>query len=229
MSDHRFIPLSYEPLTDEERIRRVKSYHDGMSTRRSVRKFSADPVPVEAIEWAVRAAGLAPSGANLQPWHFVIVSDPATKARIREAAEQEERVNYEKRFPQEWKDALEPLGTDWRKEYLEIAPHLIAVFAAVHGAPRSAEGPGEAAKHYYVSESVGIATGFLLSALHLAGLATLTHTPSPMGFLRKILRRPANERAYVLIPVGRPASDATVPDIERKPLDEIMTRFQPEP
>jgi nitroreductase len=185
-------------------------------------------VPVDLIEWAVRAAGLAPSGANLQPWHFVIVSDRETKARIREAAEREEKLNYEKRFPREWKRALEPLGTDWHKEYLEFAPHLIAVFAVVHGERSGGVTAGEFAKHYYVSESVGIATGFLLSALHLAGLATLTHTPSPMGFLREILGRPSNERAYVLIPVGHPAPDATVPDIEKKPMSAIMTRFREE-
>ncbi len=223
--EERFIPLRFERLAPEEQTRRLREYHDRLKTRRSVRAFSSEPVPLELIEWAIRVAGTAPSGANLQPWHFVVISDPEAKHRIREAAEAEERENYERRFPSEWKEKLGPLGTDWRKEFLEIAPHLIAVFAIVHG-HRPAKGmPGAASKHYYVSESVGIATGFLLSALHMAGLATLTHTPSPMGFLREILRRPSNERAYMIIPVGYPATDAVVPDISKKPLAEILTRF----
>ena len=221
-----FVPLRFERISPEEQIRRVRDHHDRMIARRTVRAFSPEPVPIELLEWAVRTAGTAPSGANLQPWRFVLVTDPATKSRIREAAEAEERSNYETRFPPEWKDRLGPLGTDWRKEFLEIAPHLIVVFAVSYAKPRGAPlSAGEMTKHYYVSESVGIATGFLLGALHLAGLATLTHTPSPMGFLREILGRPANERPFLLIPVGYPAPDASVPDISRKPLDDILIRI----
>ena len=222
MKEKRFITLEFERLPAEEQRRRVRKYHDRMLTRRSVRDFSSEPVPFELIEWAVRAAGKAPSGANLQPWHFVVVGDPEIKKKIREAAEAEERINYEKRFPDEWKDRLEPLGTDWHKESLEQAPYLIVVFAIVHGVPDKPSTPGEVIKHYYVSESVGIATGFLLTALHMAGLATLTHTPSPMGFLRTILERPTNEKAYMLIPTGYPAEGAKVPDITKKPVDEIL-------
>ena len=224
MNEKRFIPLEFERLPLEEQRRRVRAYHDRMVSRRSVRDFSDKPVPFELVEWAIRAAGRAPSGANLQPWRFVVVGDPEIKKKIREAAEAEERINYESRFPQEWKDRLEPLGTDWHKESLEKAPYLIAVFAIVHGVPDKPSSSGEVIKHYYVSESVGIATGFLLTALHMAGLATLTHTPSPMGFLRTILERPSNERAYMLIPVGYPADGARVPDITKKPVDEILIR-----
>ncbi len=229
MEGSRFVPLAFERLDPPEQVRRVREYHDRIAGRRSVRAFSPEPVPAELIEWAVRAAGRAPSGANLQPWRFVLIGDPDTKRRIREAAEAEEKLNYAARFPRQWKERLEPLGTDWRKGYLEDAPYLIAVFAIVHGGSTVAGRSGEAAKHYYVSESVGIATGFLLSALHLAGLATLTHTPSPMGFLREILQREGNERAFVLIPVGYPAEGAVVPDIAKKPLEEILVRFRPAP
>ena len=227
MDDHRQVPLKFKRLPVEEQLDRVRRHHDQMITRRTVRAFSPEPVPAEILEWAVRVAATAPSGANLQPWRFVIVSDAATKRSIREAAEAEERLNYDTRFPAEWKQQLGPLGTDWQKEFLEIAPHLIVVFAVTYGQPVMAPGgtPGEIVKHYYVNESVGIATGFLLSALHLAGLATLTHTPSPMGFLRTILGRPANERPYLLIPTGYPSPDAVVPDIGKKPLEEILIRF----
>ncbi|HKY33823.1 MAG TPA: nitroreductase family protein [Candidatus Polarisedimenticolia bacterium] len=220
MSGPRLVRLPFERLDPAEQIRRARAFYEAVAPRRSVRHFDPRPVAPEALEWAVRAAGTAPSGANLQPWRFVVVSDPAVKRAIREAAEEEERRNYESRFPQEWKDRLEPLGTGWRKEFLEVAPHLIAVFAVV----RPGGDAGEARRHYYVSESVGIACGVLLTALHLAGLATLTHTPSPMGFLGRILRRPSNERPYLLIPVGYPAPDAEVPDIGRKPLGEILVK-----
>ncbi|HET9481902.1 MAG TPA: nitroreductase family protein [Candidatus Polarisedimenticolia bacterium] len=227
MAEERFVPLRFDRLPAAEQIRRLEELHARLSTRRSVRAFSSEPVPVQLIERAVRIAGGAPSGANLQPWRFVLVSDPATKRRIREEAEAEERRNYEVRFPQEWKDRLGPLGTDWRKDFLETAPHLIVVFAIVYGKSSARGAPGELMKHYYVNESVGIATGFLLAALHMAGLATLTHTPSPMGFLSTILGRPPGERAFLLIPVGYPADGAQVPDIEKKPLQEILTRFEP--
>ncbi len=188
-----------------------------MASRRSVRYFSPDPVPFELIENAIRCASRAPSGANQQPWRFVVVQSPDTRRRIREAAEAEERASYESRFPDEWLQALAPLGTDWHKEFLEVAPFLIVVFRIDYGLVGERK-----TKHYYVQESVGIASGFLLAALHISGLATLTHTPSPMGFLAEILDRPKNERPFLLIPVGYPAVDATVPDIGKKPLEEVM-------
>jgi iodotyrosine deiodinase len=189
-----------------------------MRRRRSVRHFSRDPVPLELIESAVSAAGTAPSGAHQQPWTFVVVTDAGVKARIREAAEAEERDFYERRATREWLEALSVLGTDFVKEHLTDAPCLIAIFEQAYGLGAG----GERRKHYYAKESVGIAVGFLLASLHAAGLVTLTHTPSPMGFLTRILGRPRNERPFVLIPVGYPAADAVVPDIERKPLSEIL-------
>ncbi len=190
-----------------------------MGKRRTVRVFSSEPVPMELIENAIRCASLAPSGANQQPWRFAIITDSEVKRQIRVAAEAEERENYEHRFPDEWLDALRALGTDWHKEFLETAPCLIVVFRIDYGID------GEhRIKHYYVQESVGIAVGFLLAALHVSGLATLTHTPSPMGFLQKILGRPANERPFVLIPVGFPAPNAEVPHLTKKPLEEVIVR-----
>lgn len=186
-------------------------------SRRSVRHFSPEPVPLDVVETAVAAAATAPSGANQQPWRFVLVTSPALKRQIREAAEAEERENYERRFPGEWLRAIEPFGTGWRKEFLETAPCLIVLFRIDYSLEA-----GEKRKHYYVQESVGIACGFLLAALHAAGLATLTHTPSPMGFLATILGRPANERPFMLIPTGYPAEGAHVPVIQKKPLDEVL-------
>lgn len=189
-------------------------------TRRTVRDFKPDPIPMAAVEAAVAAAGLAPNGANRQPWHFAIVTDPDIKRRIREAAEEEERAFYDGRAPQEWLDALAPLGTDWRKPFLETAPALIVVFQELYGL-----GPdGARTKNYYVLESVGIACGFLLAALHQAGIATLTHTPSPMGFLREILKRPSNEKAAMIVVCGLPTDDARVPAIGKKPFAEIASR-----
>ncbi|MBK6461440.1 MAG: nitroreductase family protein [Myxococcales bacterium] len=196
---------------------RAAAFYQELRARRSVRSFSPKPVPREAIADAIRAAGTAPSGANLQPWRFVVVGDPATKRRIREAAEAEERAFYGGRAPEEWLAALAPLGTDADKPFLEIAPYLIAIFAESHGLAAD----GARTKHYYVQESVGIATGFLIAALHHAGLATLTHTPSPMGFLSKLLGRPAHERPYLLLVVGYPAEGAQVPTLRKKELDEI--------
>lgn len=213
----RHIPLTFQRMEAVEQLRASREFLDRMATRRSVRFFSPEPVPFELIENAIRCASLAPSGANQQPWRFVVVKDAGIKRRIREAAEAEERESYERRMPDEWLQALAPLGTDWRKEFLEVAPYLIVVFRIDYGI----EGDRKT-KHYYVQESVGIATGFLLAALHWSGLATLTHTPSPMGFLASILGRPKNERPFVLIPVGYPAADATVPAIEKKPLGEVM-------
>lgn len=192
-----------------------------MRTRRSVRAFSEEPVPLELIENAISAAASAPSGANQQPWRFVVVQDPKIKRRIRKAAEAEEKQNYEHRFPGEWLDVLAQFGTDWHKEFLETAPYLIVVFRIDYGL-REGDTDEQKRKHYYVQESVGIACGFLLAALHWCGLATLTHTPSPMGFLSEILDRPKNERPYLLIPVGYPAADATVPPLAKKTLEEVM-------
>ena len=219
-----FVPLWFERLDGAEQERRGCEFLERMSTRRTVRHFSPEPVPFERIEAAIRAAATAPSGANQQPWRFVVVSDPEVKRRIREAAEAEERYNYEQRFPDEWLEALRPLGTDWHKEFLETAPWLIVVFRENYGIEPQPDGSTHHVKHYYVMESVGIAVGFLLCALHWAGLATLTHTPSPMGFLSAILGRPQNEKPYLVIPVGYPAPDARVPDIERKPLDALLLR-----
>jgi nitroreductase len=197
---------------------RARQFFEEMNGRRSVRDFSADPVPRECIELAIRAAGTAPSGAHRQPWRFVAVDDAETKRRIRVAAEHEERVSYEGgRMPPEWLEALAPLGTTWRKPYLEVVPWLVVVFEEVHGLTDD----GGPRKNYYVKESVGIACGLFIAALHRMGLATLTHTPSPMGFLRELLGRPRNERPFILFPVGFPASDATVPDLTRKSIDEI--------
>ncbi len=186
-----------------------------MEARRSVRMFSTEPVPRELVENAIRVAGTAPSGAHQQPWTFVVVSDAGLKAQIREAAEREEQVFYERRATPEWLEALDVLGTDWVKTHLTDAPYLVVVFEQVYGPAKR--------KHYYVRESVGIAVGFLLAALQESGLCALTHTPSPMGFLRQLLGRPENERPFVIVPVGYPAADAIVPDITRKPLDEIAT------
>lgn len=212
-----FVPLAFARMTEAEQRAELAAFARRMQARRTVREFSPEPVPAGLIDEAIAVAGMAPSGANQQPWRFIVVSDPERKRAIREAAEAEERENYERRFPAEWLEALEPFGTTWEKPFLETAPHLIVVFRIEYGL-----GPdGGRRKHYYVSESVGIATGMLLTALHIAGLATLTHTPNPMGFLAEICGRPANERASVLIPVGYPVPGSSVPDLRKKPLGEI--------
>ena len=199
--------------------RRAEAFHAEIRRRRTVRDFSDRPVPRAVIESCLRAAGTAPSGANKQPWHFAVVGDPALKRRIREAAEAEERAFYAGKAGDEWLAALAPLGTDADKPFLETAPWLIVVFQQNYGL-----GPdGERIKHYYVQESVGIATGFLIAALHHCGLATLTHTPSPMKFLARILGRPANERAVMILVAGHPADGATVPAIDKKPLEAIAS------
>ena len=216
----RLVPLDFRRRPETEQLDTSRAFLARIRLRRTVRHFSTEPVPWELVENAVAAAGSAPSGANQQPWTFVVVSDPGLKRQIRAAAEEEERRSYESRMPDEWLLALEPLGTDWRKPHLEDAPYLIVVFEQAYGLRPN----GTKAKHYYVKESVGIAVGFLLVALHEAGLATLVHTPSPMTFLRDTLGRPENERPYVVVPVGFPARDATVPDIAKKPLDDILLR-----
>ncbi len=202
--------------TDAERIAAARDFADRLSRRRTVRDFAPTPVPRDVIEHSLRAAGTAPSGAHQQPWRFVAVQDPALKRRIREAAEAEERSFYEHRAPEEWLDALAPLGTDADKPFLETAPWLIGIFYERFGLGAD----GRKVKRYYPHESVGIATGLLIAALHEAGLATLTHTPSPMGFLNALLGRPKNEMAYLLLVVGHPAEGCRVPDIRRLALDE---------
>jgi len=215
-----FLPLTtYREFSAEEMKVRARSFRDEMLRRRTVRQFSSRPVPREVIEDCLRTAGSAPSGANLQPWHFVAVTDAGIKRRIREAAEKEEHIFYHQRAPKEWLEALAPLGTDEHKPYLEAAPYLIAVFAQTYGVTPG----GKKVKNYYVMESVGIATGMLISAVHMAGLVSLTHTPSPMGFLNSILDRPAHEKAFLLLVVGYPADDAVVPKISKKPLAEFVT------
>ena len=220
MTEPKFIPLvSNIDRSPQAIAARAAAFRDQMRTRRTVRQFSPRAVAREVIEHCLLVAAGAPSGANLQPWHFVVVSDPAVKRRIREAAEDEEREFYAQRAPQEWLDALAPLGTDANKPFLETAPYLIAIFAQSYGVLRD----GRKVKNYYVQESVGIATGMLISAVHAAGLASLTHTPSPMRFLNSILNRPANEKPFLLLVVGHPADDAMVPDLTKKPLDLIAT------
>jgi nitroreductase len=220
VTDYPTIPLEdYREYPVEEMRERVEAFYADINRRRTVREFSDRPVPRDIIETAIKAAGSAPSGANLQPWHFVVVSGAETKKKIREAAEVEEREFYEHRASPEWLDALEPLGTDSDKPFLETAPYLVAVFLQKYGHLED----GRKVKHYYPVESTGLATGILITALHQAGLATLTHTPSPMKFLNEILGRPTSERPFLLLVVGYPAEDARVPDIKRKALTEFTT------
>ncbi len=220
MSKYPTVPLDeYKEFPVEEMRERLQAFYDDLNRRRTVREFSDRPVPRDIIETALKAANTAPSGANLQPWHFVVVSGAETKKKIREAAEVEEREFYEHRASEEWLAALEPLGTDSNKPFLETAPYLIAVFLQKFGQLED----GRKVKHYYPTESTGIASGMLITALHTAGLATLTHTPSPMKFLNEILGRPKSERPFLLLVVGYPADDAEVPDIKRKTLDEFAS------
>jgi nitroreductase len=221
VEEPRFVALGFERLPTAEQLARSRAFLESMQRRRTVRHFSSEPVPSELVENAVATAGTAPSGAHQQPWTFVVVSDPALKRAMRRASEEEERRSYESRMPDEWLEALRPLGTDWRKPHIEDAPFVIVVFEQAFGVAPD----GRKIKHYYVRESVGIAVGFLLASLHQAGLVALTHTPSPMGFLREILGRPVNERPYVLVPVGYPAEGCAVPEIERKPLDELLVQL----
>lgn len=211
-----FVPLEFHERPAGEMAARARAFYEDMNRRRSVRHFDARPVPRDIVDDAILTAGTAPSGAHKQPWTFVLVGDPGVKERIREAAEKEERESYEHRMPAAWLADLAPLGTDWHKPFLTTCPWLIAVMAQTYG-----EAPDGLRKHYYVQESVGIATGFLLAALHHAGLATLTHTPSPMGFLRDVLGRPPSERPFLLVAVGYPAAGCQVPDLQRKSLEKI--------
>jgi len=222
----RYHPLDFTRLSPEEQLESSRRFRHQMTQRRTVRDFSSDPVPFELIENAIAVAAHAPSGANQQPWTFVVVENPDIKRQIREAAEAEERESYDRRMSQAWLDALAHLGTDADKPHLEDAPYLIVVFRQSYGIGSDPEsGEPTKIKHYYSEESVGIAVGFLLAALHLSGLATLTHTPSPMAFLCEILQRPPHERPFVLIPVGYPADDAHVPVITKKSLDDVLVRM----
>lgn len=214
-----FIPLDFSAQEEAAMQQQASAFYQLMSKRRSVRDFSPQPVPASVLEDAILAAGTAPSGANMQPWHFVVVQDAEVKQKIREAAEIEERELYENRASEEWLDALAPLGTDANKPFLETAPALIAIFLK----KVTIDENGDKHKNYYTSESVGIATGVLITALHNAGLATLTHTPSPMKFLSQILERPSHERPFLLLVTGYPAEGTLVPDIKRLPLDKIAT------
>ncbi len=217
MKPHDTIPLHFIEYPHDEMQMRSNTFHEEMNRRRTVRDFSSKPIPNGIIETCLRTAGTAPSGANQQPWHFVVVRDTAVKARIRVAAETEEREFYERRVTDEWREALASLGTDADKPFLETAPALIAIFYEAYG--RDAQGNKQ--KRYYPMDSVGIASGMLIAALHHAGLATLTHTPSPMAFLNEIVGRPANERPFLLLVVGYPAEGVQVPNIKRKSLAEI--------
>jgi iodotyrosine deiodinase len=220
MTRPRFVPApKIDNRSDDELLQRAREFYEVMQRRRTFRDFSDRPVPRKVIEYCLRAAGTAPSGANLQPWYFVAVGDPAIKREVRAAAEIEEKEFYEHRAPKAWLEALAPIGTDSNKPFLEIAPWLIAVFAQ----PFRVLPDGTRSPTYYAIESVGIATGILVTALHSCGLVALTHTPSPMGFLNKILGRPSHEKPFVLLVVGHPAKNALVPDITRKPLREISS------
>jgi nitroreductase len=220
MTEPKFVPLtSYREYPPDEMLRRAAEFRAELQRRRTVRYFSDRPVAREVIEDCLLAAASAPSGANLQPWHFVVVSDPTIKRHIRAAAEKEEHEFYHGRAPQEWLDALAPLGTDEHKPYLDIAPYLIVIFAESYGLLPD----GRKVKNYYVSESVGIACGMLIAAIHHAGLASLTHTPNPMGFLNDILGRPKRERPFLILVVGYPADEAMVPEISKKSFQEVAT------
>ena len=215
-----FKKLDFKKFSEEEMRERSKSFLDELSTRRTVRDFSNKPVSLEIIENCIKAAATAPSGANKQPWQFIIVSDSKVKRKIREAAEVEEKEFYNHRATKQWLEDLNQFGTDWHKPFLETAPYLIVVFRQIY----DIKDDGSQRKNYYVNESVGIASGFLLAAFHNAGLVTLTHTPSPMNFLGKILGRPENERAFLLIPVGYPDDEAEVPEITKKSFTDISKK-----
>lgn len=221
MTKYPFIPFKGVHFPEDEMMERSRSYYNYVDKRRTVRHFSDKPVPKELIENIIMTASTAPSGAHKQPWTFCAVANPAIKSKIREAAEEEEYKSYHGRMSEEWLEDLAAIGTDEHKPFLEIAPWLIIVFKKSYNLVN-----GKKRKNYYVNESVGLAAGFLLTAIHNAGLASLTHTPSPMGFLQKILNRPENEKPFLLIPVGYPAEDAEVPDLSRKPAEEVIVYFE---
>ena len=217
-----FVPYERPRLSELEMRERASSFYELMAQRRSIRTFATAPVPKDLIVTAILAAGTAPSGAHQQPWTFVVIGDPDTKRRIRLAAEEEERTNYlDGRMPEDWQEEISRLGTSWQKPYLEDAPWIVVLFEQRYGVNED----GSRRKHYYVKESAGIAAGVFIAALHATGLATLTHTPSPMAFLTKLLDRPANERPFILFPIGYPAAGSVVPKLERKPLDEILVDY----
>ncbi len=221
--DGEFVPHDSAHLPEDEMRERAASFYELMSQRRSIRTFDTTPVPRDLIETAILTAGTAPSGAHQQPWTFVVVGDPDTKRRIRLAAEEEERTNYlDGRMPEDWQEEISRLGTSWQKPYLEDAPWIVVLFEQRYGVDED----GSRRKHYYVKESAGIAAGVFIAALHNMGLATLTHTPSPMAFLTKLLDRPANERPFILFPIGYPAPGSVVPKLERKSLAEIKVDYE---
>jgi nitroreductase len=221
MEEKRFNVYEHPTYREEEMLKRSTDFYQWLDSRRTVREFSTETFPVEVIHQIIRAANTAPSGAHKQPWHFCVISDPAIKKKIREAAENEERENYERRMSDKWLEDLKPLGTDANKPFLEEAPYLIVVMKKAYGLSKS----GERDTHYYVNESVGIASGMLLAAIHHAGLVAVTHTPSPMMFLKRILGRPKNEQPFLLIPVGKIKEGTTVPDLKRKDLNEITSFY----
>lgn len=214
------ILYSASNLSDGQILENSETFLQDMLQRRSIREFDKQALPPEVLRNIIQTATSAPSGANKQPWTFCVVSDPGIKRQIRIAAEEEEKLSYESRMSETWIEDLKPLGTDWRKPFLEEAPHLIVVFKQSYGMDKN-----QKVQHYYVNESVGIACGFLIAAIHQAGLVTLTHTPSPMNFLSKILNRPSYEKPFLLLPVGRPLSNTYVPDITKKPLKEVMIEY----
>ena len=217
MTTHPFVPLEYRRPTEVDVLDRARTTYAEMNRRRTTRHFSTEPVPHDAIEFAIRTAGTAPSGAHQQPWTFVAVSSADVKAQIRAAAEEEEQRNYQERMPDEWLEALAPLGTDEHKPHLTEAPWIVVLFRQTYGV----RADGTRRTHYYTQESCGIAAGFFIAAVHLMGLVTLTHTPTPMAFLGELLERPANEKAFLVMPVGYPAGDARVPDLSRKAIGDI--------
>jgi nitroreductase len=221
MTENTFVPLNFQEVSVDEMVAASRAFYQDMKRRRTVRQFADRPAPLEVIENCLLAAGTSPSGANLQPWHFAVVSDPEVKRRIREAAEEEERTFYNERASEEWLDKLEPFGTDEVKPFLVDAPYLIVIFLKKF----TYDEGGNKFKNYYTSESVGIATGVLITALHLSGLATLTHTPSPMKFLNAILDRPDDERPYLILVTGYPSDEARVPQISKRALDQIATFY----
>lgn len=218
---HKFIPYQQKELTADEQLQKSEDFFQHLDKRRSIREFSDKPIDIKVIENIIKTASTAPSGANKQPWTFCVISNPELKTKIRAAAEKEEKENYANRMSERWLEDLEPFGTNWEKPFIEIAPYIIVVFKRAHETIKR-----EKRNNYYVNESVGIACGMLIAAIHNAGLASLTHTPSPMNFLTKVLNRPENERPYLLIPVGYATKDAKVPDITRKSIKDIIVRYE---